>query len=49
MDAKLHSHGRLDYADGGHEDWRYTYCGSDVQWVWVTFEDGVAVDTAWIE
>jgi len=23
--------------------------GSDVQWVWVTFEDGVAADTAWIE
>lgn len=39
----------FDYADGAHEEWRYTICGSDVQWVWVTFEDGVAADTAWIE
>ncbi len=39
----------FDYVDGAHEEWRYTVCGSDVQWVWVTFEDGVAADTAWIE
>lgn len=50
--ATLHSQGRLDWTtttDGiQHEHWRYTLCGSQVQWVWVTFENGRVTD-AWVE
>jgi hypothetical protein len=48
----LHSAGRLDWSTttGGivHEDWRYTLCGSAVQWVWVTYENNQVTDS-WVE
>jgi hypothetical protein len=31
-----------------HEHWRYPLCGSDVQWVWVTYQNGHVTDH-WIE
>lgn len=52
VDATLHSPGVLDWSqteDGVlHEHWRYDYCGSEVQWVWASFDDGLLGDS-WIE
>ena len=45
---KLRSPGRLDWtsSENGiiHEHWRYPLCGSDVQSVWVTYQNGHVTD-----